>query len=143
MLTLNPRKPKQAIKKTAQTEEVSEQLVSDLTHYFWLRVRKDVSSLDYARVQVTNFGSFMVRYNKMEKQIKRYEEILGKLNMTRYRDYQIFDELSTRVAKMKELTAQLIREREERSKHYEIKNANRGSEDNLEESETDSGGSEV
>jgi nucleoid DNA-binding protein len=140
---LNPRKPKQAIKKTAQAEEVSEQLVSDLTHYFWLRVRKDVSSLDYPRVQITNFGSFMVRYNRMEKQIKKYEEILGKLNMTRYRDYQIFDELSSRVAKMKELTAQLIREREERSKHYDIKNANRGPEDNLEEPEADSGGSEV
>lgn len=143
MHTLNPRKPKQAIKKTAQAEEVSEQLVSDLTHYFWLRVRKDVSSLDYARVQVTNFGSFMVRYNRMDKQIEKYEEILKKLNMTRYRDYQIFDELSTRVAKMKELSAQLIREREERSKHYEIKNANRGPEDNLEEPEADSGGSEV
>jgi nucleoid DNA-binding protein len=141
--TLNPRKPKQAIKKTAQAEEVSEQLVSDLTHYFWLRVRKDVSSLDYPRVQIANFGSFMVRYNRMEKQIKKYEEILGKLNMTRYRDYQIFDELSSRVAKMKELTAQLIREREERSKHYDIKNANRGPEDNLEEPEADSGGSEV
>lgn len=140
---MNPRKPKQAIKKTAQAEEVSEQLVSDLTHYFWLRVRKDVSSLDYARVQVTNFGSFMVRYNRMDKQIEKYEEILKKLNMTRYRDYQIFDELSTRVAKMKELSAQLIREREERSKHYEIKNANRGPEDNLEEPEADSGGSEV
>lgn len=143
MHTLNPRKPKQAIKKTAQAEEVSEQLVSDLTHYFWLRVRKDVSSLDYPRVQITNFGSFMVRYNRMEKQIKKYEEILDKLNMTRYRDYQIFDELSSRVAKMKELTAQLIREREERSQHYEIKNANREPEDNLEEQEVDSGGSEV
>lgn len=85
----------------------------------------------------------MVRYNRMEKQIKKYEEILDKLNMTRYRDYQIFDELSSRVAKMKELTAQLIREREERSQHYEIKNANREPEDNLEEQEVDSGGSEV
>lgn len=143
MHTLNPRKPKQAIKKTAQVEGVDEQLVSDLTHYFWLRVRKDVSSLDYARVQITNFGSFMVRYTKMEKQIKKYEEILGKLNMTRYRDYQIFDELTNRVTKMKELSAQLIREREERSTHYEIKNANREPQDNLDEPEVDSGGSEV
>lgn len=140
---MNPRKPKQALKKTAQAEGVDEQLVSDLTHYFWLRVRKDVSSLEHARVQITNFGSFMVRYNKMEKQIEKYEEILGKLNMTRYRDYQIFDELTNRVAKMKELSAQLIREREERSQHYDIKNANRRSEDNLDEPEVDSGGSEV
>lgn len=140
---MNPRKPKQAIKKTAQAEGIDEQLVSDITHYFWLRVRKDVSSLDHARVHITNFGSFMVRFNKMEKQIKKYEEILGKLNMTRYRDYQIFDELTTRVAKMKELSAQLIREREERSTHYEIKNANRRPEDNLDEPEVDSGGSEV
>lgn len=122
---------------------VNEQLVSDLTHFFWLKVRKDVSSLDHARVQITNFGSFMVRYNRMEKQIKRYEEILGKLNMERYRDYHIFDELSSRVSKMKELTAQLIKEREERSKHYEIKNANREYQDNLEEPQTNSGGDQV
>jgi len=141
--TLNPRKPKHAVSKTAQIMGVNEQLVSDLTHFFWLKVRKDVSSLDHARVQITNFGSFMVRYNRMEKQIKRYEEILGKLNMERYRDYHIFDELSSRVSKMKELTAQLIKEREERSKHYEIKNANREYQDNLEEPQTNSGGDQV
>lgn len=140
---MNPRKPKHAVSKTAQIMGVNEQLVSDLTHFFWLKVRKDVSSLDHARVQITNFGSFMVRYNRMEKQIKRYEEILGKLNMERYRDYHIFDELSSRVSKMKELTAQLIKEREERSKHYEIKNANREHQDNLEEPQTNSGGDQV
>lgn len=140
---MNPRKPKHAVSKTAQIMGVNEQLVSDLTHFFWLKVRKDVSSLDHARVQITNFGSFMVRYNRMEKQIKRYEEILGKLNMERYRDYHIFDELSSRVSKMKELTAQLIKEREERSKHYEIKNANREYQDNLEEPQTNSGGDQV
>ena len=86
---MNPRKPKHAVSKTAQIMGVNEQLVSDLTHFFWLKVRKDVSSLDHARVQITNFGSFMVRYNRMEKQIKRYEEILGKLNMERYRDYHL------------------------------------------------------
>lgn len=143
MHTLNPRKPKHAVSKAAEIAGVTEQLVSDLTHFFWLKVRKDVSSLDYARVQITNFGSFMVRYNRMEKQIKHYEEILGKLNMERYRDYHIFDELSSRVSKMKELTAQLIREREERSKHYEIKNANREPQNNLEEPQTNSGGSQI
>ena len=94
--------------------------------------------MNYARVKIQNFGTFMVRYNKMENQIAKYEEILGKLNMTRYRDYQIFDELSSRVAKMKVLIQQLQTEHEERSAHYEIKNANRGSEDSVEESETDS-----
>jgi hypothetical protein len=135
---LNPRKPKQAIKKAAQLEDVNEQLVSDLTHFFWIRVRKDVSSLNYARVKIQNFGTFTVRYNKMEDQIAKYQEILGKLNMTRYRDYRIFDELSSRVEKMNKLIDQLKTEYEERSKHYEIKNANRKSEDDLDESETDS-----
>lgn len=135
---MNPRKPKQAIKKTAQLEEVSEQLVSDLTHFFWIRVRKDVSSLNYPRVKVQNFGTFTVRFSKMEDQIAKYEEILGKLNMTRYRDYQIFDELSSRVAKMKVLIEQLQTEYKERSEHYEIKNANRRLDDGLEEPETDS-----
>jgi len=135
---LNPRKPKQAIKKAAQLEDVNEQLVSDLTHFFWIRVRKDVSSLNYARVKIQNFGTFTVRYNKMEDQIAKYQEILGKLNMTRYRDYRIFDELSSRVEKMNKLIDQLKTEYEERSKHYEIKNANRKSEDDLDEPETDS-----
>lgn len=135
---MNPRKPKQAIKKAAQLEDVNEQLVSDLTHFFWIRVRKDVSSLNYARVKIQNFGTFTVRYNKMEDQIAKYQEILGKLNMTRYRDYRIFDELSSRVEKMNKLIDQLKTEYEERSKHYEIKNANRKSEDDLDESETDS-----
>jgi hypothetical protein len=135
---LNPRKPKQAIKKTAQLEGVDDQLVSDLTHFFWIKVRKDVSSLNYPRVKIQNFGTFTVRFNKMESQIAKYEEILGKLNMTRYRDYQIFDELSSRVVKMKILMEQLKTEYQERSAHYEIKNANRESQNSVEESETDS-----
>jgi uncharacterized protein YeeX (DUF496 family) len=39
---------------------------------------------------------------------------------------------------MNKLIDQLKTEYEERSKHYEIKNANRKSEDDLDESETDS-----
>jgi len=74
----------------------------------------------------------------MEKQIEKYEEILGKLNMTRYRDYQIFDELSKRVSRMKTLILRLETERTERSEHYEIKNANREPKNDLEEQDTDS-----
>lgn len=135
---MNPRKPRSLIKKVAKDCEVSEQLVSDLTHFFWIRVRKDMSSLDYVRVHVQNLGTFMVRTKQLEKSIEKTSQVLIHLNKERYSEYDQFNELSRKVFKMEKLVETLKGEWKERSDHYEIKNANRESQDSLEEQDLDS-----
>lgn len=122
---MNPRKPRTAIKKTAKACEVEEQLVSDLTHFFWIRVRKDLSSLEHVRVHVQNFGTFMVRYKQLEKSIEKTSEILERLDKERYSEYDKFTFLSEKLSKLGTLVQTLKDEWEERSEHYENKNANR------------------
>lgn len=122
---MNPRKPRTAIKKTAQVCKVEEQLVSDLTHFFWIRVRKDLSSLEHVRVHVQNFGTFMVRYKQLEKSIEKTSEILERLDKERYSEYDKFTFLSEKLSKLGTLVQTLKDEWEERSEHYENKNANR------------------
>lgn len=130
---MNPRKPRSLIKKVAKQCEVEEQLVSDLTHFFWIKVRKDMSSLDYVRIHVQNLGTFMVRTKQLEKSIEKTSQVLAHLNKEQYSGYDQFDKLSTKVYKMEKLVETLKGEWRERSEHYEIKNANRESQDNLEE----------
>lgn len=128
---MNPRKPRSLIKKVAKDCNASEQLVSDLTHFFWIKVRKDLSSLDYVRVHVQNLGTFMVRTKQLEKSIEKTSKVLTYLNKESYSEYDQFDKLSTKVFKMEKLVETLKEEWKERSEHYEIKNANRESQDNL------------
>lgn len=135
---MNPRKPRSLIKKVAKDCDASEQLVSDLTHFFWIRVRKDLSSLDYVRVHVQNLGTFMVRTKQLEKSIEKTSKVLTYLNKESYSEYDQFDKLSTKVFKMEKLVETLKEEWKERSDHYEIKNANRESQDNLGEQDSDS-----
>lgn len=135
---MNPRKPRSLIKKVAKDCDASEQLVSDLTHFFWIRVRKDLSSLDHVRVHVQNLGTFMVRTKQLEKSIEKTSKVLTYLNKESYSEYDQFDKLSTKVFKMEKLVETLKEEWKERSDHYEIKNANRESQDNLGEQDSDS-----
>lgn len=135
---MNPRKPRSLIKKVAKDCNASEQLVSDLTHFFWIKVRKDLSSLDYVRVHVQNLGTFMVRTKQLEKSIEKTSKVLTYLNKESYSEYDQFDKLSTKVFKMEKLVETLKEEWKERSEHYEIKNANRESQDNLGEQDSDS-----
>ena len=129
---MNPRKPKTAVKKTAESTAQTEQLVSDLTHFYWGKVRKSLSSLEHQRVAVANFGTFMVRMNKMEKRINKYEEILGRLDVSKYTGMAKYTILNDRVVKMKDLIERLQQEWKDRSEHYDKKNANREGQADLE-----------
>lgn len=135
---MNPRKPRTAIKQTAEKCNVSEQLVSDLTHFFWIKVRREMSSLDHVRVHAQNFGTFTVRYKQLEKSIQKTSEILERLDKEKYSEYDKFSFLSQKLEKLRILVQTLKDEWVERSEHYETKNTNRGSEDSMEESEIDS-----
>jgi hypothetical protein len=82
---MNPKKPKEFIKPTAETLEVSETLVDDVIGFYWRTVRKALSDLESPSITVTNLGTFNVRYNKIPLLEEKYQGYLDKLeaeNMT-------------------------------------------------------------
>jgi len=76
---MNPKKPKDFIKPTADELKVSEALVDNVVGFYWAAVRKALSDIESPSVTVTNLGTFKVRYNKISAIQKKYDNHLENL----------------------------------------------------------------
>ena len=80
---MNPKKPKEFIKPTADALKVSETLVDDVTAFYWSQVRKALSDIESPSITVTNLGTFKVRYNKIGILETKYTNYLANLEADR------------------------------------------------------------
>jgi nucleoid DNA-binding protein len=71
---LRPKKAKELIPSVAEKTGVSEELVKQITSYYWQEVRRQLSSLQHSRVHITNLGDFVIKHWKLEEKIKMYEQ---------------------------------------------------------------------
>jgi hypothetical protein len=71
---LKPKKSKELIPNVAKDLGVSEQMVSDVTSFYWHEIRKSLSSLKHARVHVTNLGDFTIKHWKLDDKIDMLEK---------------------------------------------------------------------
>lgn len=78
---MNPKKPKEFIKPTADALGISEALTDDAVGFYYATVRKALSELESPSVTVTNLGIFKVRYNKIPKLEKKYQRYLDNLEV--------------------------------------------------------------
>lgn len=76
---MNPKKPKQFIKPTADELEISEALVDDIVSFYWSSVRKALSDLESPSITVTNIGIFKARYGRIGGIERKYNNYLNKL----------------------------------------------------------------
>ena len=125
---MNPKKPKEFIKPTAETLNVSETLVDDVVGFYWSAVRKALSDIEGPSVAVTNLGTFKVRYNKIPLLEKRYQNYLDNLeseNMT-FNKHTLQNISKTKLDSLKEVKEQMEaeyqRKQEVRTKRREYVN---------------------
>ena len=71
---MKPKKSKELIPNVAKNIGVSEQMVSDVTSFYWHEIRKSLSSLKHARVHVTNLGDFTIKHWKLDNKIDMLEK---------------------------------------------------------------------
>ena len=71
---MKPKKSKELIPDVAKQLGVSEQMVSDVTSFYWHEIRKSLSSLKHARVHVTNLGDFTIKHWKLDDKIDMLEK---------------------------------------------------------------------
>lgn len=76
---MNPKKPKDFIKPTAEALGQSESLVDDVVGFYWASVRKALSELESPSITVTNLGTFKVRYKKIQALEKKHQMYLDNL----------------------------------------------------------------
>lgn len=117
---MNPKKPKEFIKPTAEELELKESIVDDVVSFYWNTVRKVLSNLESPSVSVTNLGTFKVRYNKIEKLKQKYENYLSNLN---YEEMTFNQHTILNISKAKIASLDLIKSKmeEERQRKLEVK----------------------
>ena len=70
---MKPRKSKDLIPIVAEELGLSQQMVSDVTSFYWQEIRKSLSSLKHARIHVTNLGDFTIKHWKLDDKIEKLE----------------------------------------------------------------------
>ena len=102
---MNPKKPKEFIKPTADALGHPEQLVDDIVGFYWGAVRKEFSELESPSITVTNLGIFKVRYNKIEKAQTRYNNYVNKLeaNKMTFNKHTLLNIFKNKLQKLIEL----------------------------------------
>lgn len=73
---MNPKKPKDFIKPTAEVLQHPESLVDDIVSFYWSTVRKALTEFKGPSITVPNLGTFKARYSKLDKIEHKYQTYL-------------------------------------------------------------------
>ena len=96
---MRPKKAKELIPKVAVELNIPEQLVKDITDFYWQEIRKSLSGLKHNRVHLTNLGDFTIKHWKLDDKIEMLEKFKENFRqkglqeiVTRFRtDESLFD----------------------------------------------------
>jgi len=96
---LRPKKAKELIPNVAAELKLPEQMVKDITDFYWGEIRKSLSGLKHNRVHLTNLGDFTIKHWKLDDKIQMLETFKENFKqrglqetVTRFRtDEKLFD----------------------------------------------------
>jgi len=71
---LHPKKSKTLIPETSRITGIGENIIEDVTSFYWEEVRKSLSSLKHQRIHLTNLGDFTIKHWKLEDKINSLEK---------------------------------------------------------------------
>ena len=120
---MNPKKPKDFIKPTAETLDLSESIVGDVIDFYWSNVRKALSDIEGPFITVTNLGTFKVRYNKISQIEQKYQNYLNNINDTTLESMTFNKHAIQKLSNMKLERLQKVKQEleEEYSRKAEVK----------------------
>ena len=120
---MNPKKPKDFIKPTAEDLELSESIVGDIVDFYWSSIRKALSNIEGSSITVTNLGTFKVRYKKISVLEGKYQHYLDNLDEISMEKMTFNKHALQNLSKMKLERLQQVRTdlEEERERKQEMK----------------------
>lgn len=122
---MNPKSHKQFKKDIAEEVGVHPKVVEDFLTFYYARVRRALSELQYPRVFVDGLGTFFIRKGKLQKAIKRNKSILGNLRKRTFDGYEKTSAINKKLEEM-ESALRIIDDNIESKKEFKKnKNANK------------------
>ena len=117
---MNPKKHSEFKKGIAEEVGVHSQLVDDFVTFYYSKLRKKLSTLDFPRIYVDGLGTFVLRKNKLETSIKRHKSMLGNIAKRTYNGYAKSENITSNILEMelalKQLEKDILKKKEFKAK---------------------------
>jgi len=119
---VNPKKHKEFKKGIAEEVGVHQQVVDDFISFYYSKIRKKLSTLDYPRINVEGIGTFYLRKGKLETAIKKNKSMLGNIAKRTYNGYAKSESITENIKQMTTALEQLEKDILNKKKFKENKN---------------------
>jgi len=77
---LRPRKAKELIPQIAIDLNISEELIKDVTSFYWEEIRKNLTSLSHTKIHIESLGDFTLKHWKLDKKIESLNKAIENNN---------------------------------------------------------------
>lgn len=131
-----PKKPKQIVKIVSEELDVSQELVDDLSTFYYKTLRKKLSNVEGLKYNVTGLGSFLIRNTGVNKAIRKFESMKKGMGDATFNNYHNRKIIESRLEKLYQINEKIKEFMETKRKFKELKYGKQA-EDNLEKPETD------
>lgn len=98
-----PKKAKEFIPEVAKDLGISEDLVRDLTTFYWKTLRKRLSSLESSAILVTGIGTFKIKFWKLPELKLKLESKITYIKPDSFRKFETKVQLEEELAKVEKL----------------------------------------
>jgi hypothetical protein len=122
---VRPKSHKQFKEEIAKEVGVHPKVVDDFITFYYARVRKALSTLEYPRILVDGLGTFFIRKGKLEKAIKRNKSMLGNLRKRTYKGYEKTYAINRKLEEIESAIRIIDKNLENKKEFKKIKNANK------------------
>jgi len=94
---LIPKKHSEIVKQLANELSLDEELVQDVTSFYWKNIRQNVSNLTHERITIRGLGDFRIKRKKVQELLDKYNSMLSKFNCSNYRYMKTYEEMKNMV----------------------------------------------
>ncbi len=117
---MNPKKHKDFKEGIAEEVGVHPQVVDDFISFYYGKLRKKLSALEYPRINVDGLGTFYLRKTKLENSIKKNKSMLGNLTKRTYNGYAQSENIQSNIEQMSkaldQMEADILRKKDFKAK---------------------------
>ena len=122
MLALNPKKYKEILDITNSDLNLDAKVVKKVVDYYWETVRKNLTSLDSPYILIDGFGTFNIKWNILQINLRRYTEYLANRENLIFSRYHVYKSTEEKLEKMRKVEEQMKQDYEKKKEHRKRKN---------------------
>lgn len=131
-----PKKPKQIVKIVSEELDLSQELIDDLTTFYYKTLRNKLSDLEELRFNAPGLGHFLIRNSAVISTTKRFEAIKDSLTADTFANYHRRKLVQTRLDQLYSIKER-IQEFLEKKKEFKESKYGKQNQKDLEQPETD------